>query len=151
MEPISFIVLVFFICFVAFIVLFKSYFSDRKERKGSANYSSSMDNFYYLLETNKEYAIDKLTCKSISNNIDYTYDEANSELVIDDNGSELKFKLLFFDIQGYVYMVACLKSNVEKRSHIPNLINSFLNKKINATTVEAFYFEALSKNYDITL
>ena len=151
MKPIAFIVLVFFVCLVAFIVLFKSFFSDRKERKNSANHDALFENFYYLLETNQITAEDKLSVKNISDSVEYCYDSESSVLSIGEDGSCIEFKLLFFEIQGYVYMVAKLKSPIEKRSHIPALLNKFFEKKINATIVEGFYFEALVKNYNLNI
>ena len=66
MDPVAFIVLISFVSLVVFIVLFNSFFAEKKNRKMSENVDASRKHFYYLLETNENISVEKLSVKSIN-------------------------------------------------------------------------------------
>lgn len=146
MEPIAFFVLLFFVCIVAFIVLFNSYLSDRRIRKASSNFNLTTGCFYYLLEVNKEKSLDKISFRNISDMDDYLYDAEKSMVILENRGASYNLFLSFYTIQGYDYMVVNCKTCFDAHNGLPVVFNKFFAKKMDATPVEASYFEALLKN-----
>ena len=150
MDPVAFVVLISFVCLVAFIILFNSFFTEKKNSKISENIDASRRHFYYLLETNKELSLEKLTVKGINDTIDYHFDPASSIMAFTYNDMKYSLKLRFYNIQSYTYMVATSDNPIIVNS-LPAFINSFFEKKLNSTPVEVFYFEGLLKNNNIDL
>ena len=151
MEPIAFIILLFFVCLVAFIFLFNSFFTEKKNRKDSVNHDSSKTYFYYLLETNKETAIEKLTIRNINDILDFTFDPDAHKITFSHREVNYDFDISFYNLQSYSYMIAKSNTPMDEHSNFPVVVNSFFGKKLNTTPVEAHYFEALLKNNNIEL
>lgn len=150
MDPVAFIVLISFVSLVVFIVLFNSFFAEKKNRKMSENVDASRKHFYYLLETNENISVEKLSVKSINDILEYYYDSDSSRIIFTYNEMKYPFKLSFYKFQSYTYMVASSENPIVV-NNLPVFINSFFEKKINSTPVEVYYFEALLKNNDIFL
>lgn len=151
MDPVVFIVLISFVCLVAFIVLFNSFFTEKKNRKNSVNHDTSRKYFYYLLEGNKDHSVEKLVVRNINDIVDYIFDSDCLTILFNHRETKYKFTLSFYELQSYSYMVAISEHPLDEHNNLPVVINSFFGKKLGTTPVEAFYFEALLKNNNIEL